>query len=537
LRRAATVAACAALALTGCGGDDESEPASPATLVPADARLYVESVLRPEGSQREALESSLSELLDTDDPGALITEELNEQSAEDESEITYEGDIEPWLGERGAVFVTDFFPGGGTAEEADWEDESLAVVVDATDTEAAQEFIDKAAEEGDSATEASYDGVDYVLIEDEEDADGPPTTAGVVGDHVVFAGESLFQQVVDIDAGGSSLAGDERFEATGADAGEAAASLYADVPAIVEDADAAGELSRSDREALESVFAGVADQPVSASLNAEGAGFALEVSYGSAELPFLAAAKESSLLRDLPESAWFAAGFSDLGDAVGTLFREGEDFGIGGAELERAERGFLRNYGLPLEDFYGPLGDAAVFASGEGIFGAGGGLVVETENPAQAARVLAGLRRGAQRSGDTPQPLRGGGRGVEGFSVELPEAPSTLNFVAADDRLVVVYGEEAAAGAIEPERTLESSEEFRAASAALGEDFAVALFLDFDPVTELLELAATADPSVEEVLPYLEAIDFVVAGSTSDGDRDRQRIFLGLEEAVSGPAT
>ena len=36
---------------------------------------------------------------------------------------------------------------------------------------------------------------------------------------------------------------------------------------------------------------------------------------------------------------------------------------------------------------------------------------------------------------------------------------------------------------------------------------------------------------------YLEALDFVIAGSESEAGRDVQRIFLGLEEAVSGPAT
>jgi Protein of unknown function (DUF3352) len=353
----------------------------------------------------------------------------------------------------------------------------------------------------------------------------------------VFGSEEAFQQVVDTEAGGPSLADDESFQATGSDAGAPAASLYADVPAIVEAAESAGEVSRSDRAALDTVFAGVVDEPVAGSVEAEADGFALELSYGSAELPFLAAAEESSLLRELPEDAWLAAGFNDLGDAVESLFRRGEDLGIAGRDLERAERGFLRNYGLRLEDFYAPLGDGAVFASGEGIFGTGGGLIVETESPAEAAKVVAALRHGAQRSGEVPRPLSGGKEGVEGFSVELPDAPSALNFIAAGDRLVIVYGEGAAAGALEPDPSLESSEQFRAASAALGGDFAVSLYLDFDPVTELLDLAATADPSIEEALPYLEAIDFVVAGSASDGDRDRQRVFLGLEETVSGPAT
>jgi len=135
------------------------------------------------------------------------------------------------------------------------------------------------------------------------------------------------------------------------------------------------------------------------------------------------------------------------------------------------------------------------------------------------------------------RPLTGGGPGVEGFSVAIPDAPSTLNFVASGDRLVIAYGEGATTAALEPGETLAESEEFRDATAALGDGFPVGLFLDFGPVTELLGAAAAADPSIDEALPYLEAIDFLIGGSAAEGGRDRLRIFIGLEEDVSGPAT
>jgi hypothetical protein len=524
------VAALAALVLTGCGSEEGGEPRSPAALVPAGASVYGESVLRPEGEQLESIESSLSLLLDTDDPGSQIVSELNQAIAEDDSEITYEGDIEPWLGERGAVFFTELIPGKSPAPAFGDDGERGAIVVDVTDADAAEAFIEKASAEEDSSEEASYEEVGYTLIDDR-------LAVGLVDEKLVLADEETFHEVVDTDAGESPLAEDEDFTATLEDVGEAAASLYVDVPTIVAQADAAGELDRSDQDALDTVFAGVAEEPVAATLEAQSAGFALELSYGSADLPFLGAADESALLRELPDDAWFAAGFNDLGDAVGSFFRRAEDFGLGGAELARAERRFRRDYGVRLEEFYAPLGDGALFASGRGVFGTGGGLVVETERGEAAANLIAALRRESLGSGEIVRPLTGGGPGVEGFSLVIPDAPSTLNFVAADDRLVVAYGEDAAAAALEPDDTLESSDEFGAATAALGEEFAVGLFLDFGPITELLDLAATADPSIEAALPYLEAIDFVVAGSSSESGRDRQRFFLGLEEDVSGPAT
>jgi hypothetical protein len=530
-RAVAIVAGLAALALTACGDDEQAEPAGPATLAPAGTSVYGESILRPEGEQRDALESSLSLLLDTDDPGGLIISELNQSIAKDDSEITYEGDIEPWLGERGAVFFTELFAGEDPAPAFSDDGERGGIVVDVTDAEAAEAFMDKAAaEEEDSVEEASYEDVGYTLIDDR-------LAMGLVGDHLVLADEETFHQVVDTDAGEAPLAEDQDFTATIGEAEESAASLYVDVPAIAEQADDAGELSDSDREALDTVFAGVAEESVAATLEAQPAGFGLELSYGSADLPFLAAADESALLRELPESAWLAAGFNDLGDAVGSFFRQADEFGLAGEELARAERRFLRDYGLRLEEFYGPLGDGAVFASGRGIFGTGGGLVVETESREAAAKVLAGLRRESLASGENIRPLTGGGPGVEGFSLVIPDAPGALNFIAAGERLVVAYGEDATAAALEPDETLESSEEFNAATEALGEEFAVGLFLDFGPVTELLDLAAATDPSIEQALPYLEAIDFLITGSSSESGRDHQRIFLGLEEDVSGPAT
>jgi hypothetical protein len=529
-RAGALAAALAALVLAGCGSDEPPEPPSPASLAPADASVYAEAVLRPEGGQREALESALSLLLDTEDPGARIVEELNQSIAEEDSRITYQGDIEPWLGERGAVFFTELFPGEDPAPAFGDDGERGAILVEATDAEAAGAFIDKAAEEEDDTQEASYEDTSYTLFEDDRLA------AGVVGEHLVLADEETFQRVVDTEGGDPALADDQEFGETLDDAEGAAASLYADVPALVEESNAAGELSRSDREALDTVFAGIAEQPAAAIVDVEEDGAALELSYGSAELPFIGAADESALLRDLPEDAWFAAGFNELGEAVGSFLEQGKDFGFAGRELERARSQFSRSYGLRLEEFYAPLGDAAVFASGRGVFGTGGGLVVETDSPQAATDVLAGLRRESVRSGEDVRPLGGGGA-AEGFSLVLSDAPSTLNFVAAGDRVVIAYGEDAASAALEPDATLESSEEFRSATEALGEEFGVAFFLDFGPLTELLDLAAASDPEIEEALSYLEAVDFVIAGSASESGRDRQRILLGLEEDVSGPAT
>jgi len=350
-RRGALVATLAALALAGCGSDDDPERGTLAALAPDDATVYTEAVLRPEGEMRDALESSLSLLLDTDDPGGLITDELNQAFAEDDEELSYEGDIEPWLGERGAIFFTELFPDEHAEPAFGDEGERGAIVLEVTDADAAQALIDKAAEEEGSTEAAEYEGVEYTLF------DGR-VGAGLVGDRTVVADEETLQRVVDTEGGGPSLAGDEEFEDALDGGAETAASLYVDVPSLVEGADAAGQLTRSEEEALDTAFAGLADEPVGATVDVSPNGFGLEVSHGSAELPFLSAAGGSALLRELPDDTWLAAGFKDLGEGFNAFLGRAEDFGVGGVEIDRAEREFMREYGLPLEELYAPSATA-----------------------------------------------------------------------------------------------------------------------------------------------------------------------------------
>jgi hypothetical protein len=69
-------------ALIGCGDDKTEAPSGPdpASVTPADALVYAEAVLRPEGEQREDVETALGTLLRTDDPGATIAAQLGTRS-------------------------------------------------------------------------------------------------------------------------------------------------------------------------------------------------------------------------------------------------------------------------------------------------------------------------------------------------------------------------------------------------------------------------------------------------------------------------
>jgi hypothetical protein len=243
-------------------------------------------------------------------------------------------------------------------------------------------------------------------------------------------------------------------------------------------------------------------------------------------------------LGSLPEDSWVAAAWPDVGEGIGSIFEDGEEFGIPAAELEQASAELRRAVGLDPEELFGPIGDAAFFASGEGIFGAGGGVVVETDDPDAAGKLVGALERAIRSEGLPVSPLAGGGD-AEGFSVDVPDAPARVNVVAGEDRIVAAYGDAATEAALDPgaaEGTLEDNEDFAAAGERLGEDYDVSAYVDFAPLVDLLELAAVADPSLQQAMPYLSSLDYVVAGTSSDGERDSQRLFLGVDDVVDPTA-
>jgi hypothetical protein len=513
----AAVAATAALAIAaaGCGGEDEEEAVvTPASVVPADAVVYADALLRPEGEERTAIEAPLVALLGTEDPGRILIDELDRALAAEDPPLSWAEDVEPWLGERGAVFF------GEPAEGDSFFDSGFegAFVFDVTDADAAQALVDEI-----GAT----------------DEDSGPASAELVGDSLVLGSEAAIREVAGTNDGGESLADDPGYaEVMGDDVG-ATATLFADVPAIVDSAEEAGELSAGNRKALETVFGGLAEQPLTAVVDAETTGFGLEVAHGASELPLLAAGAESDLLRDLPGDSWLAAGFADAGDAIGSLVASARDLGVGEAGLESTGERFRSESGLELEELYEPLGDGALFASGEGIFGAGGGVVFETKDPAAAERLIAGLERAAKGGGEEVRSLSGSG-GATGFALDVPNAPGAVNFVAGSGRIVIAYGEAATVAALDPRKadgSLGESQRFTAAESELGEGFDVNAFLDFTPIADLLDLAAATAPGLQRALPYLEALDFVIAGSSSDGGRERRRIFLGISGITTEPTS
>src|SRR3954468_7887179 len=97
-----------AVAVGGCGSGASSGGSDPAKLVPADAAMYVEGVVRPDGDQGDAARSLASKLLQTGDPGKKIRSLIDDGLRKESPGTTFDKDIDPWLGDRIGVALSDF---------------------------------------------------------------------------------------------------------------------------------------------------------------------------------------------------------------------------------------------------------------------------------------------------------------------------------------------------------------------------------------------------------------------------------------------
>ena len=134
------VLAAAGLVVAGCGSSGGgSENADPAKVAPKNSLVYLSAQVRPEGDQKDAVDSIAKKVLGVDDPGKRIQTLLDQSIKESDSKLTYEDDIEPWLGRRAAIVVTSF--GSGTS------DTQTAAIIASKDNGKAQDAIDKLADE------------------------------------------------------------------------------------------------------------------------------------------------------------------------------------------------------------------------------------------------------------------------------------------------------------------------------------------------------------------------------------------------------
>jgi hypothetical protein len=514
----------AMLAIAACG-EEEGAADGVRSAVPADAVLYAEAAIRPEGELGEQVDALL-ERFGAPDPGTLITEAIDSAAAEDGGDFTYADDIEPWLGERSATFFLDFNetgispndimleepPSGDVAES---EPQNLAVLIESTDDDAASAFVDKALEQEGGGTDESFDGHDYTLVEG-------GTAIAVAEGLVIFGSEAAVQAAFETLDGGDAFAGDGLNE-------EALASLYVDVEAAIA---SAGGLDEEDQAAVDALsLRSVLEQPVTGELLLGDDTVSADFSYGSLGTlgGIYFADGTSPLLGELPDDAWFAAAVPDVGAAYAEILDQ-----VG--ELPEAEGGFdifeqqLQQFaGVSVDQALGAFGDVAYFVRGSDLASFDGAAVVEITDEETATKLLDAGARQIAREPEVSQvrPVEIGG--AEGFSVAVPDLPRPALFVLDGDRLVIGFGEQATQDAVDAASPLSGSETFQRAEEALGSETPTALFVDLAGAIPAIATLAVGTDDLGVAGAYLEPLAFVASGSSDDGDVGRSRIVVGYD--------
>jgi hypothetical protein len=493
-----------ALAVAGCGGDDDVEPSDKlAGFAPADSLVYVESAVKPEGDQQEAIESVVDRFPRGDELGRDLIGEIN---ADLKTEgLSYEEDVEPLLGERAAFFLNQTEP------------ESGALLAETTDEEGAREKLREALSKEGEVSEKSHAGVSYEAV-------GTESAFAVVDGVAVVGTEPGVQAALDA-RNGDGVDQQEQYASFVEQREDLVASLYADVATLLDVAVQSGDIPQSQVDAIKGVYGNLTQEPVLASLQVTEDRITVDAS--AAQGPSSdSAVQQSDLIEQGPSEAWAGLAFSSLGEAVNMFTEQLSSVQEPGFNLQTINRQLQRQLGITLQDLT-DVGDAGAFVAGESIVELKAGAIVQVADAAARTSLVDAIRTAVRRDGEASIGALGV-EGAEGFSIMPPGLPVPINVASGDDRIVVAGGNETTETLLSGEGGASSS--LDDARAALGDDFTVSFFLSFAPLLDLAQVTGEGDPDFERVRPYLEALDVVAYGSQRSGARDLSRLVVELTE-------
>jgi hypothetical protein len=502
--------------LTGCGGDGSASSGSEvAELAPPRTPVFVEGVLRPTGELKSNTEAAAERIAGIDNLGDFVVSELESSAQEDGEPVDFDTEIEPWLGERAAVFFERL---------EDDELTDLGIVVESTDPDATQEFIDTQVKESDEPYRSgSYEGVDYQVGGDEDNA------IGVVGDFLLITDdEKVFADAVDASEG-DSLAAEATFsEAISAASDGSLADAYVDVGRLIDQS--GGQIDPAARQVLQNAGIDPSEATAVASVVPGSDQIAIEFSSDLAgqKAP---TGDASELLGSLPGNAFAGFAVSGFGEQVDEALDSLDKEGIPDAVPPNQLKKGLKELGIDLEALSGSLQDAGVFAVGNSEGSLGGALVLTTKGSGgvEAVSNIADLLRGVQVEGVTP--LKGK---YSGFSIRDEEdlGDKPLVVAAKEGRVVIGYGLAATLNGLvagPASKTLSENPVYDDAVAALG-DSPITGFADGPAALRLADaLIPASDDGFEGAKKYLKGIRFLALGSVTQDDLATAKLIIGLK--------
>jgi hypothetical protein len=426
--RGVAVCVVALALLAGCGGSEEAEPSSLAEIVPSDAALYGEFVMRPTGEDGMAIRRFAGALLGTGMAGRDDLAELGVEALE--LDIDFERDVAPWLGERAAFFL-------GQARGAGPEG---ALILETTDSRRATRALRRAfPPEGrlERLPGGSFwHGPDDVIM-------------GVVRGRVVAASsEAVIRESARAAARGS-LAETKRYR-------EAIRPMNGRLPAALVVAGREGaleefmrfaELSARDRRLLSSALD--PDKALTLRADVTAADAVIEV------LGLRAPGPPAPAIKGLPDAAWLAISSGNLGETLTTgLTAGGPAVALRRLTLTPFPQRMLRG-----------LGRGSVFLQGgAGAYAANGEIVADVRDPwavELGVKALSRWLRSSRQFTVHVDDIGGGG-------LQLWAAPMGLNPRGAFDITFRRYEISASFGGTGSAGTLGETRAYRRAERVLG---------------------------------------------------------------------
>ena len=501
--------------VAGCGGGGGSgdAEADPAEIAPKNALVYFTADVRPDGENREAVDAIARRVFRVSDPGKRIQQLIESEAKEEGDEVSYQDDIEPWLGDKAAVVFNNVGDEG-----------SAGLILSVKDTDKAQEKLDEFAKnDRPKPVERKYKDVEYSFDPGDKEAEA------IVGDYAVVADESVFKAIVDASKA-DGLASVAKFKEV-ADANEDKLGYgYVDVPALIRSASASGDVPAGQGQTLQRVLGALGDQPAALSLDAKPRNVTFEVTSGAAPRAAGDQAKSAQLISALPGESWLALAVPRLGQSLKQAVDQFGRSGQGSSLVDTFKQQLRQGTGLDVDrDLLAALGDVAVFAQGTGLLNLGAGAVIQAPDQAAATRLVTKLGPAIRRLAGSGSGITVGNAsvaGAKGISVKVGRLPSPINIVNRGDRIVVAFGDPATEQALTPTAKLGDAPAFKTAQQSLGGALP-SFFLSFAPVADLV--ASQSGANAEQVRQYLGALDTLAVGARTEGNRQIGRMVVALK--------
>jgi len=507
---ALALAALIALA-AGCGSG--SSGSQVAELAPPGVPVFVEGTLQPSGELKSSTDAIAERVAGIDNLGEYIVEKLESSARDDGEPVDFAQEIEPWLGERAGVFFEKL--------EEDNDFSGVGAIVESTDADATQEFVDAQVKASrDPYKAASYQGVDFEVGGSEGNA------IGVVDDFLVVAeGEKVFKEVVDASKG-ESLASEDTFaKAISAASDGSLADVYVDVGKLIDQS--GGQIDPTARQILDNAGIDPSEATAVASVVPGADQVAVEFSSDLAgqEAP---TGDASSMLGALPGDAFAGLAVSGFGKQLNQAIDSLDEAGIPGTIPPGQLKKGLKPLGIDLEGLANSVQDAGIFATGNSESSLGGALVLSTEGSQAVDTVssIVTLLHSAQVEGVSVL----GGK-YAGFSIRSDQLGNKPLVVAArEGRIVIGYGLPATLeGLAEKGGTLSEDPAYSDAVASL-DGTPIAGFADGPAALNLADsLIPSTNDGFEEAKKYLKSIRFLALGTASQEDLATAKLIIGLK--------